>query len=61
MRINLKSLLNTRFATVVKNAMDNGELDLFNMYSWTIAYNSGMKDARLLKEVETLVEYYTYH
>lgn len=61
MRINLKSLLNTRFATVVKNAMDNGELDLFNMYSWAIAYNSGMKDARLLKEVETLVEYYTYH
>lgn len=61
MHINLKSLLNTRFAVVVKEAMQKGELDCFNTHSWAIAYNSGMKDARLCKEVEVLVEYYMYH
>lgn len=59
MRINIKSLLNTRFAVVVKTAIEAGELNCFNLYSWTIKYNDGMEDARLLKEVETLFYHFS--
>ena len=54
----LQKLLKTRFAMVVKEAMKNGELDLFNINSWTRTYNSGMEDINLEREVRALVEYF---
>ena len=52
--MNKKKLLKTRFAQVVKEAIEKGELDHFNLYSWTVNYNSGMEDKTLLQEVEFL-------
>ena len=58
-KINVKKLLKKYMATVVKQAMEAGELDLFNTYSWAVERNSGMEDWTYINEVTALVEYYT--
>lgn len=58
MKINLTKLLNLHLATVVKKAMEAGELDHFNVYSWAVKRNNGFEDMQLVNEVNALVEYF---
>lgn len=57
-KVNIKKLLNMYMATVVKQAVDAGELGLFNTYSWAVERNGGMEDWTYINEVTALVEYY---
>ena len=54
----MSKLLKTRFATVVKTAIEAGELTEWNVYSWTTAYNSGMPDKALRDEVYALINHF---
>ena len=60
-KINIKKLLNMRLSIVVREAMEKGDLDLFNTVSWTRKYNGGMEDLQLEREVCALVEHFSYH
>lgn len=58
MKVSLKKLLKTYMATTVKEAIEAGELNLFNAGSWAINRNGGIKDMQYINEVTALVEYY---
>ena len=60
-KINIKKLLNMHISKVVKNAIENGELNLFNATEWARKRNDGIKDLQYENEVYALVEYYCYH
>lgn len=56
--INIKKLLKTYLSTVVKEALEAGDLNLFNIGEWATKRNSGIVDKTYINEVTALVEYY---
>lgn len=60
-KINMKALLGCYMATVVKEAIESGELTWTNITDWAIKENMGIADKRFIYEVTALVEYYAQH
>ena len=53
----LQRLLKTRFAKVVEDAIDNGELNRWNIPAWVKEYN-GWPDKTLEHEVAMLMNHF---
>ena len=60
-KINVKKLLNMYISVTVKEAIEKGELDLFNVSEWAQKRNGGMRDLQYENEVYALVRYYCHH
>ena len=54
----VSKLAKTRFGEKVKAALESGELDVWNVYSWTTEYNDGHEDKQLIDEVWALMGYF---
>lgn len=54
----VSKLAKTRFGEKVKAALESGELDRDNVYSWTTEYNDGFEDKLLREEVRALISYF---
>lgn len=51
------SYYNSMFGVKVREALDTGELNVFNVYTWIVEYN-GIYDKGLEDEVRTIMEIY---
>ena len=51
-------LAKTRFGEIVREAIESGELNHWNIYSWTTEYNDGYEDKLLRDEVRALMDYF---
>ena len=54
----VSKLAKTRFGAKVKAALESGELDSWNVYTWTTEYNDGHEDKQLRDEVRALMDYF---
>lgn len=56
--MNKRDLVKTRFAKIVKEAYENGDLNPYWIGEWVTKYNGGRYDEILYKEVEFLISYF---